>query len=71
MSNRNRRFAVVAVAVAVTIVGAVLVATFVGSEKKIDQPVERRYPLDDPRLSTSWACRSGRRFWMAPEHAHS
>lgn len=50
MSNRNRRFAVVAIAVAVTIVGAVLVATFVGSEKKIDQPVERRYPLDEPRF---------------------
>jgi cardiolipin synthase A/B len=50
MSHRTRWFAVVGIAVAVTIFGAVLVANFVGSEKKIDHRVERLYALDDPRF---------------------
>ena len=37
-------------AVLVTLTGVVVVANFMGGEKKIQQRVERHYPLDDPRF---------------------
>ena len=37
-------------AVLITLTGVVVVANFMGGEKKIQQRVERHYPLDDPRF---------------------
>jgi cardiolipin synthase A/B len=50
MTRRQRWLVWSGAAVAVALIGALLVSNFIGGEKKIERHIERLYALDDPRF---------------------